>query len=138
MLRIIYRKNYIHLHIHNIGIEFEDTVTMICCYGDDSLVAELKDSVEVSEVLFGGGCTLFISQVHRQLQLLLGKSARLTVVPKGSVCIAQAPVGSGLSNSNVREEGGRREGGGGRERRKGGGGRGEEGKRRIELQNLSY
>ena len=124
--------NYIHLHIHNIGIEFEDTVTMICCYGDDSLVAELKDSVEVSEVLFGGGCTLFISQVHRQLQLLLGKSARLTVVPKGSVCIAQAPVGSGLSNSNVREEGGRREGGGGREgekegrRREGGGGKEED------------
>ena len=117
--------NYIHLHIHNIGIEFEDTVTMICCHGDDSLVAELKDSVEVSEVLFGGGCTLFISQVHRQLQLLLGKSARLTVVPKGSVCIAQAPVGSGLSNSNVREEGGRRKGEGGRGKEGGGGREGE-------------
>ena len=91
-------------------------MTVICCHGDDSLVAELKDSVEVSEILFGCGCTLLISQLHRQLQLLLSKSVRLTVVPKGSVRIAQAPVGSGLSNSNVQEGGGRGEEGG-RERR---------------------
>ena len=124
MLRKI-SSNYVHLHKPHTflyRIEFEDTVTVICCHGDDSLVAELKDSVEVSEILFGCGRTLLISQLHRQLQLLLSKSVRLTVVPKGSVRIAQAPVGSGLSNSNVQEGGGRGEEGG-RERREERGGR---------------
>ena len=134
MLRKI-SSNYVHLHKPHTflyRIEFEDTVTVICCHGDDSLVAELKDSVEVSEILFGCGCTLLISQLHRQLQLLLSKSVRLTVVPKGSVRIAQAPVGSGLSNSNVQEGGGRGEEGG-RERREERGGReGEKGGKRRE------
>lgn len=88
---------------------------VICCHGNVSLVAELKDCVEVCEVLFGGGCSLLVSELHRQLQLLLSKVACLTVVPKGSVRIAQAPVGSGLSNSSVWERG--REGEGRGERR---------------------
>jgi hypothetical protein len=62
------------------------------------LVAQLQNTVEVSQVFLGRLCSFLVPELDGQLEVLVGEVTCLSVVTESRVAVAKTPVGTGLTN----------------------------------------